>query len=325
MNLTPLSFRLHRVLLASALLFLFCMQCKPKTGHNMSSEAELFLEEVLTLLKKESVHKNMVPWDEVEKEMFRLAQNSKVPSDTYHAVQYAISRLEDNHSYFVYDQPKENNSDNKPLPIPEDEETPADIGYVRLPFCMGDEAKTAQYIKTITEKLCEQNKSDVKGWIIDLRDNFGGNMWPMMVAVGPLLEEGIQGYFFDADQRREAWRYEKSRAYTDTILLAENTFTCSLNGKNKIAVLINQKTASSGEAMAVLFKGYANCKLFGTPTFGVSTGCTSFTLSDGSRINLATSVFMDRNGNKYGKAIPPDVFCEDSRTLTAAIEWINKE
>ena len=35
----------------------------------------------------------------------------------------------------------------------------------------------------------------MKGWIVDLRGNFGGNMWPMLLSVEPLIGNGTLGYF----------------------------------------------------------------------------------------------------------------------------------
>ena len=32
------------------------------------------------------------------------------------------------------------------------------------------------------------------GWIVDLRTDGGGNMWPMMAGLGPILGEGIMGW-----------------------------------------------------------------------------------------------------------------------------------
>ena len=49
-------------------------------------------------------------------------------------------------------------------------------------------------------------------------------------------------------------------------------------------------------------------KSFDTPTFGVSTSNRVYTLSDGSRINLTESVFVDRN-----------------KTLEEAINWISSQ
>lgn len=303
-------------------VFLFVC-CKPPD--NISPEAESYLKEVLALLQAKSVNRQNINWADFEQEVFRVAENSQTINDVYPAVRYAVAQLKDNHSYFVNPAGEEENSEEKPLPILAHEKTPGNIGYVRIPFCIGDEYQTEQYIQSVTDEIYRHNNSEINGWIIDLRDNFGGNMWPMMAAVGDFLDNGIQGYFSYADNKTLAWRFENGKAYFDTIMLAENKRHISLSGKNKIAVFINSKTASSGEAMAVLFKGYSNVKLFGAPTFGVSTGCESFTLSDGSRINLATSVFTDKNGKKYGKSILPDFPCADTEMVSIAIQWINNQ
>jgi C-terminal processing protease CtpA/Prc len=297
--------------------------CKTSNTINISPEAEKYLKDALTLLKKNSVHRHKINWNNFEDEVFRVAQNSQTIKDTYPAINHAIAQLKDNHSYFVQAIQEEENSEEKPLPTLEDEKTPSDIGYIRIPFCIGNEHQREQYIKSVTDKIYQQNNPQIKGWIIDLRDNFGGNMWAMMAAAGSFLDIGTQGYFLDADNKVAEWRFEKGKAYLDTIMLAESKYySNSLFGKNRIAVLINNKTASSGEAMAVLFKGYDNVKIFGTSTFGISTGCESFTLSDGSRINLATSIFVDRKRRRYGKAIAPDFPRSESETLPTAINWI---
>lgn len=301
-------------------LVLLLLSCIKPNSHNISAESEKYIKEVLTLLKKKSINKYKINWNEFEDNIFRMAKNSQKVEDTYPAINYAISLLKDNHSYFA--QAIQENEE-KPLPTLKDEKTPTDIGYIRITFCIGDEFKTKQYIKSITDKIYKQNNPSIRGWIVDLRDNFGGNMWPMMAAISSFLDTGTQGYFFDAENKAVEWRFENGKIYTDTVLLEENKDKFSLFGKNKIAVLINNKTASSGEAISVLFKGYENARLFGTPTFGVFTGCESFLLSDGSRINLATTVFADKNKTKYGKSITPDFSCTDSETLSTAIKWIN--
>ena len=43
-----------------------------------------------------------------------------------------------------------------------------------------------------------------RGWIVDLRQNTGGNMWPMIAAVAGLLDRGILGHFLP-DGQRQAW------------------------------------------------------------------------------------------------------------------------
>lgn len=297
--------------------------CNNQQPCQLSSVSKKYLEEIITILQTNSINKNKINWIDFKNNILSFAQNSQTIKDTYPAVHYAITRLQDNHSYFSPAIIEKDTQDEKPLPVFKDEIVPSDIGYIRILFCMGNKAQTETYIKSVTDKISIQNNKNIKGWIIDLRDNFGGNMWPMIVSVGSLLQSGTQGYFFDANNKSTEWYYDKGKAYIDSTLFAENKNIISVYGKNKIAVLINNKTASSGEAMSAIFKGYSNAKLFGAPTFGVSTGCESFSLSDGSRINLATSVFADRNKTKYGGAILPDIACSDIETLPKAIEWIH--
>lgn len=297
--------------------------CKVHNTNNISPEAEKYLKEVLILLKNKSINKYQINWENLENEVYRVAKNSQTIKDTYPAINYAVALLKDNHSYFTQAIQEDKNSEEKQLPILKDETIHDNIGYIRIPFCIGDENQMELYINTITEKIYQQNNSNKIGWIIDLRDNFGGNMWPMMAAIGSFLDSGSQGYFFDADNKSSEWRYEHGKVYLDTIVLAENKNNFSVFAKNKIAVLIIKQTASSGEAIAVLFKGYKNAKLFGASTYGVSTGCESYTLSDSSRINLAISVFADRNKIKYGASIIPDIQCSDNEVLSKVIYWIN--
>lgn len=98
--------------------------------------------------------------------------------------------------------------------------------------------------------------------------------------------------------------------------MGQYTYTYNLISQHPyVAVLTDNVTASSGEALAIAFKGRVKTKSFGTKTFGVSTSNRSYTLSDGSRINLTISVFADRNKTKYGHSVYPDVKCDDNKSL----------
>lgn len=122
------------------------------------------------------------------------------------------------------------------------------------------------------------------------------------------------------------WHYKDGKAYDDNGIWGQSSNTYDLKSQNPyVAILTDNITASSGEAVAIAFKGRDKTKSFGMPTFGVSTSNRSHTLSDGSRINLTESVFADRNKTKYGNSVPPDLSCEDNKTLQDAIDWIENQ
>jgi len=306
-------------------IFLFLAFISCQTRNSIPKEVSVYLTEALDLLEEKSVNKNEIDWEEFEIDVYKKAQNAKNIEDTYPAISYAVKKLNDSHSYFKPITETEINSENKPLPVLSDEITPSDIGYIRIPFCIGTENEYNDYISTIRTKIEEQSHKKLKGWIVDLRGNFGGNMWPMLLSIEPLIGNGTLGYFIHPNENSEAWRITEGKAYLDGHLIMEtNVLSKQDFGDQFLAVLTDNQTASSGEAVAIAFKTRENSKSFGQPTFGVSTGCVSHILSDGSIINLAESTFADRKKTKFGSRIIPDFEIEENQALQAGIEWIYK-
>ncbi len=282
-----------------------------------------YLSEVLALLEEKSVNRKKVNWTALRTAVFKKAEHANSIADTYPAITFAVAELNDNHSYFKPVIESEIEGGNKPLPVLEDEVTPEDIGYIRIPFCIGSEEVINDYIAAISAKIKEQSKQELKGWILDLRGNFGGNMWPMLLSIEPLIGNGTVGYFVNSDEEFQAWTMNKGKIYLENEQVLENLQYQNLDlSRQFLAVLTDNKTASSGEAIAVALKGRANAKSFGQATYGVSTGCVTHQLSDGSRLNLAESIFVDRNKNKYGQSIHPDIECEADDALKMAIDWL---
>jgi hypothetical protein len=94
-----------------------------------------------------------------------------------------------------------------------------------------------------------------------------------------------------------------------------------------VAVLIGPSTISSGEALAIAFRGRPNTRSFGHLTAGLSTGIGEFVLSDGAWMMLAVCASADRTGQVYGSWIEPDQVVTQRGTegdppLQAAIEWL---
>ena len=296
-------------------------------SQNHSPVSKSYIDEVITLLQNNSINKNKINWEDFRNDLYRHAKGSKTIENTYPSITYAITKLEDNHSYFAANIVSQDTSDLAPLPILLDEIVPENIGYIRIGFCMGDEQLKKNYINSVIAKMAKQDKMNLKGWIVDLRGNFGGDMVPMLVAVSPILGEGVLGYFFYPDSSFYTWNNKNGYLYDENgIWWEQSTNTYHLKSPNPyVAILTDNITASSGEAVAIAFKGRNKTKSFGQPTFGVSTSNRVHTLSDGSKINLTESVFADRNKTKYGHSVYPDVKCDDNKTLEEAINWISSQ
>ncbi|MBF02211.1 MAG: hypothetical protein CMP76_02830 [Flavobacterium sp.] len=315
---------MKKKILIIIIVLTFLLSCKNNATKSISPTAKKYIDEVITILENNSVNRNKIEWEKFKRKIYSKAKNAIEIEDTYPSIFLAIKEINDKHSYFEPINNANRIDNEKPLPQFKDELIPNDIGYIRISYCLGNEYQNQDYIQAILNKIKKQNHTNIKGWIVDLRDNFGGNMWPMLLSVEPFLGNGKVGYFLNCNGQYESWKLFEGKAYLNDTIIAnqENVFQLK-NNNPYVAVLINNQTASSGEAISIAFKGRNKTKFFGDTTYGVSTGCKSYTLSDGSRINLAISTFVDRNHIKYGNSIAPDVKCKETETVEKAIEWIN--
>ena len=162
------------------------------------------------------------------------------------------------------------------------------IAYVKLPEHSGAQVSDSLYAYSVLHFL--QEHSSAAGVVIDLRDNTGGNMYPMISAVSPLLPDGVILQF---------------------------------KGKKRtpVAILTNDMTASSGEATLLCFRGLDNTKTFGSPTAGFASANQPFPLKNGYSLALTTGCDVARTGEVFcDDPIAPDV--ETETPLEDAISWI---
>jgi carboxyl-terminal processing protease len=298
-------------------------ECRPP-----SPAVQEYLEEVVRIMQANSINRAGINWVDLKKNLLAQASGANTIEQAYPAVVFAIVALGDKHSFFVPARPVKDLEapTAKQPPIYLDEPVPGDIGYIRIPWVVGSQEKLDAYITKVQAQIKERDKPDLKGWLVDLRGNMGGNMWPMLVGAGPVLGEDTLGYFFDSYNTKTAWRYEKGKALVDGEIEAEtaNYYTLK-SAKPIVAVLTDTLTASSGEAVAVAFKARKHTRSFGSGTCGVSTSNSRFDLSDGSVLWLTTAVFADRRLVPYGHSIAPDEPLRPAEVVPRAIRWIREE
>jgi carboxyl-terminal processing protease len=173
------------------------------------------------------------------------------------------------------------------------------------------------------------------GWIVDLRSSRGGNMWPALAGVGPLLGDGTAGYFIDAADKATAWGYTNGKAWLgdETVAQVEAPVTLAV-ANPRVAVLTDKGVASSGEAIAIAFRARPHARSFGTATCGLSTAVNQFPLSfnghvlpfsQSPRIAVVTSVMADRTTHRYGGQVSPDeVINEPAAVVLRAVAWLRE-
>ena len=287
-----------------------------------------YLAEVVRILQANFINRAAINWVVFKQNLLAKASGANTIEQAYPAVVSAIVALGDKHSTFAPARlVKESKLPTaKQPPLYPDEPVPGDIGYIRIPWVVGSQEKLDAYIAHVQAQIKERDKPELKGWLVDLRGNMGGNMWPMLVGVGPVLGEDTLGYSVDSNNTKTAWRYEKGKALADGDIEAETANYYTLKSANPVvAVLTDTLTASSGEAVAVAFKARKHTRSFGAGTCGVSTDRSRFYLSDGSVLLLTTAVFADRRLVRYGHSLAPDEPLKPAEVVPQAIRWIREE
>lgn len=297
------------------------------TAQQQKQIAQDYVAEILQIMKDNVITKYDVDWGQLETEVNALAANASNIEETYPALTTALRLLNTNHSLLLSRSGttvasySELNCNQHINILPHQLEN---IGYIRVNgFTSNDKTQEIEFAKTIQNKIAEQDSTTIEGWIVDLRVNHGGNMWPMIAGLGPLLGDGIHGYFVNADEDYTSWGYENGSSVLGEhpVTTVEDHYTL-LNPSPKIAVLSSREVASSGEASLIAFKKKHNVRFFGDHTCGLSTGNQAFKLKDNSTLILTTSIMTDSEQVKYGGRVLVDQKEQDSEVLKKATEWI---
>jgi carboxyl-terminal processing protease len=292
----------------------------------ISDAARQYLDRALQIMEMNSVKRLTIDWPAFKAAILVEAAGAQSPADTYPAIGAAIRRLDDGHSSFRdaagtvvvrFGTTCPPSSASSPV-------VPPTVGYVRVPAFSGTGDAATAFADGIQREIVSADRDDLIGWIVDLRGNGGGNMWPMVAGVGPVLGDGLAGFFIDFSGRATAWDYQSGTARLDGVALQQVTTPYQLKrGRPRVAVLIDGAVASSGEATAIAFRARTDARSFGTPTCGLSTAVQGFPMSDGATLFLTVVVMADRTRTPYGAQVTPDeVVTDPAQTVERAIAWL---
>lgn len=304
-----------------AFLFVLTAQSQlEKRGFDRQADDEsvtAYIRDFIRIVKHNSVFTELLNWPLIEKDVAARSAGLKTIREAKPVLENIIQELRavgDNHSFILSKLATERYEKENSNPAkPEAWLMPGNLGYISVPgFSSTNSEVSVQFaddIQRMISKLDTENQ--IVGWIVDLRGNDGGNMYPMIAGLGPLTGEGTLGYFIekiDNKEMRSPWFYRNGRSGAGSLSEVRVTNPYTIKNKTvKVAVLIGSETSSSGEMTAISFIGKRNVKLFGAPSGGYTTGNAMFELSDGSSLLLASSYAADRDMKRYMNNIIPHV------------------
>ena len=171
-----------------------------------------------------------------------------------------------------------------------------DIGYVRITtFNEQTEAGLEEAMSAIEDEM----GSDLKGIVLDLRNNPGGLLDQAVAASDAFLDKGeivsTRGRRPDSAQRFNAKPGDLAR-------------------KLPMVVLINGGSASASEIVAGALQDHHRALVLGTPSFGKGSVQTIIPLGGQGAMRLTTARYYTPSGRSIqAKGIDPDIVVEPAR------------
>ena len=278
--------------------------------------AERYGKDALATIGKNGIYSGSNEWKSTYEECLKMIENAESYEDTYPAIKKALSVCGGKHSMLMTKSESQSTSDsyNEVLPTVS---LNGDIAVIKLPDFLGTAEAGRKYAK-VAEDFIHENRDKIKGVVLDLRGNTGGDMGPMATAVSSLLPDGELMYYHYRS-------YDVPVTLKDGVINNAGTGGKSLYPDEKlnvpVAILTDGMTASSGEALTLCFRGLENVKTFGAPTAGYTSVNMLYSLYDGAQLYLTVAFDKARTGEVFEETpIEPDVATDSP--LEAALEWL---
>lgn len=181
-----------------------------------------------------------------------------------------------------------------------------DYGWLRI---TNFQSNTTRDLQKAVEKLTADNKAPLKGVVLDLRHNPGGLLEEAVSVSGLFLGKSAVVSTVGRNKKRKEVEYSNpKKAYKDF----------------KLAVLVNEASASASEIVAGALQDHKRGVVIGKQTFGKGSVQTVIDLENKSGLKLTVArYYTPGNRSIQGLGITPDI--EVERIDPAVVEKARKQ
>lgn len=245
-------------------------------------------EEAIYCMNLQGLYAEGDAWQQAKETLRKEAEAAESREAVYDAIDRAAKVAGGKHSAYYAHEKVEALPFERPTAKIQD-----DVLVLHLPGFMGTAAEGKIYAKILSDAI---EAGGYRRIVVDLTDNDGGNMYPMLAGLSATLDDGVLFRFRDRHEQTPDVEIGKA----------------NIPGAEKksvdvpVEVQIGPGTASSGEMVALAYKGADNATLTGEPTAGYNTANILIPLYE-SDLQLTTSKTVDREGEVWeDRPIPPD-------------------
>lgn len=290
-----------------------------------------FVDKSIELISANSIHKENL--EVIKRELYNKAQNLNAIDEAATLYEAVFRQLNDYHGGLKYkgktygwNNPNVMTNVYLKNRLNTEESTFSEVidhkvGYLRI---VGNSDFAFKKVDSIADDIVTHingiNSAEIKGWIIDLRLNTGGNMYPILLGLKEFIGNNVHfGGFRDAgNQSTGDWEIKAGKLLIDGNMLdRKSALIYPIANDVPLVILTSCYTASAGEMTAISFIGRKNTFIVGEKTANYTTAVQGFKINDHAGINLSTDYVVDRNLKVYKSYISPDFEVVGDDNLTA--------
>ena len=152
---------------------------------------------------------------------------------------------------------------------------------------------TAEDLRNALNNLRTESGSDLKGLVLDLRNNPGGVLSAAVEVADTFIEKGLIVYTKGRDEESEL----KFKARPKDLL-----------ERSPMVVLVNSGSASASEIVAGALQDHKRAVIMGTKTFGKGSVQTILPMNNQAALKLTTALYYTPSGRSIqAEGIKPDI------------------
>ena len=267
-----------------------------------------YVKKAIRIMDKHGIYAQGPEWEKAKQEALSVKPTNL--EEAQEIVVQAGKVAGGKHTYLMTtDEVTENDTSSWEMPTVELLDN--NIAYIKLPAFSGNADEGVRYANTVLDDLPDA----LQGAIIDLRGNRGGNMYPMIAAVHRFLSDDVILKF---SSRKRPMSINTFFVLQTVGLEKQAPIDCP------IALLTDDWTGSSGEAVLICFRGLTNTRTFGSPTAGYCSCNQPFALPGGSQLVLTIGEDIARTGEAFcDDPIAPDMLTEIP--FEDALGWLKNQ
>jgi carboxyl-terminal processing protease len=320
----------------------------------LSAQFPVHPDSLFTFMRFQSVYRDRVNWEDVHVDFSSCIRTSKNLNDTMTCFVEILKTLDDVHSQIYLNNKYYGHShflgDSAYKAIqPIRDRAFASTGkinsttlhkkyaYILIPGINAySEDQIDMYSQMVRDSLLGVYKKGIEGFIVDLRLNTGGNMYPMLCGLSSLLGNTTIGYETDVnDSVVRKWELIQHHFFIGGYQVTHLQKQPIKDGsKIPVVVIIGPMTNSSGSMTAIAFKKRPHTIFVGESTAdGYTTSNAYFQFAPNLVLNFATNFVADRKRTIYKTTVDPDITIsggdnfddlENDEKIKTAIQWFQK-